>query len=1168
MTFNARQTAVLILIVLNVFFAACPRVAGGSGASAAPDRGHHHLQAPAAPAAAGIPSAHFSNDVEARAPSAEDEDEDIYLESLEDLDHLSYLSLRNYNLTDDALLQSSWLMGLGTVLSPHKLHQMDETAAALSMSTDKKIKLPLMLESFISHLRNGHLRRMSLEDLEQVSNALNLTESFDSLRQRRLEMFGDKLRSAEARNQTSSSSESEANNEEGGKGAASERLSNDETRCVHLVTLYKFDLSERQRNQQQQQQQSKVEYESSQNFSSPPESPSSSIGNQQALPLQQQANEKDASAVASNNQDQERQQRLSSVDVDEIRLIRLCKLAITCRSADELVSLISKPWKLRNGSAGDPSHGLTGIENSQLERDTSQEEPEQMREPMKVAGNQQPANADETRQRRKSLRDSLSLSLAKLCPLILFPLHEDDGQCSLRRDDRPPMITVWGFATLFVTIVCFCSLIGLSITPLLGQSPADSSVSSEASEPLTGLSDEAIRDLGQLRRQSIEKRQQHKASLTLFEGLAVGSLVGSALFSLIPQAFELQERESNHSFLLKAFIIFSGIYLFFCSERIMRIILDTRQMRKKKKRQTLHRSSTTAALDGLVADSHQHQLQHQHPYQQSRQQHSSYHSAHSHVQGQPQMSWSNRVQEIKPSQTTSAGQATQTPSSGKKKHKTKHESISSASKRSRVGLDLGAVPIDASEQLKRPPAPIKSKSRQSRQQQTKSDEEQQQVTITASNRLAMKKQARKGNLAKASQRSSVGGHHVRRQEQQQQHLTISNRAQQKHWTSKRPRRQKFERDEGNKRRHLAKQVSSPSTSKKASTALREADMQEDYDDSSQSYTSSSRSTSSSSFSSYTLNRLKTTEKELLAKTRHAEESPCDYSLSSSRSDLSLCSSCASFDNLHGYHTDSDEDNNQARAVSKQMNEFSRRLAEQQQQQQQQQFAGQNASSAGAIELANEPEVPASPHQLKTTFKFNEADEERRALRMARDRTHSRLTNRSYENNYHQHGQRSSKQNISTVAWMIVLGDGLHNFIDGISIGAAFSESILSGVSISVAVICEEFPHELGDFAVLVSAGMTVRQALGYNFLSACTCYLGMAVGIILGDVTDGASYISALAAGVFLYIALVDMMGELSAALEESSRDSITRTLKLLLLQNVGIFIGISIIFVLSFIDF
>lgn len=51
--------------------------------------------------------------------------------------------------------------------------------------------------------------------------------------------------------------------------------------------------------------------------------------------------------------------------------------------------------------------------------------------------------------------------------------------------------------------------------------------------------------------------------------------------------------------------------------------------------------------------------------------------------------------------------------------------------------------------------------------------------------------------------------------------------------------------------------------------------------------------------------------------------------------------------------------------------------------------------------------------------------------------------------------------IATVAWMIIFGDGLHNLIDGISIGASFSESILSGISVSVAVFCEEFPHEMG-----------------------------------------------------------------------------------------------------------
>ena len=65
--------------------------------------------------------------------------------------------------------------------------------------------------------------------------------------------------------------------------------------------------------------------------------------------------------------------------------------------------------------------------------------------------------------------------------------------------------------------------------------------------------------------------------------------------------------------------------------------------------------------------------------------------------------------------------------------------------------------------------------------------------------------------------------------------------------------------------------------------------------------------------------------------------------------------------------------------------------------------------------------------------------------------------------------------IATVAWMIIFGDGVHNFIDGLSIGAAFTESVIAGVSVSVAVLCEELPHELGDFAVLLNSGMTMKQ---------------------------------------------------------------------------------------------
>ncbi|NXC52271.1 S39AE protein, partial [Aleadryas rufinucha] len=51
--------------------------------------------------------------------------------------------------------------------------------------------------------------------------------------------------------------------------------------------------------------------------------------------------------------------------------------------------------------------------------------------------------------------------------------------------------------------------------------------------------------------------------------------------------------------------------------------------------------------------------------------------------------------------------------------------------------------------------------------------------------------------------------------------------------------------------------------------------------------------------------------------------------------------------------------------------------------------------------------------------------------------------------------------IGTLAWMITLSDGLHNFIDGLAIGASFTVSVFQGISTSVAILCEEFPHELG-----------------------------------------------------------------------------------------------------------
>uniref|UniRef100_A0A8C1Z264 Zinc transporter ZIP6 n=1 Tax=Cyprinus carpio TaxID=7962 RepID=A0A8C1Z264_CYPCA len=121
-------------------------------------------------------------------------------------------------------------------------------------------------------------------------------------------------------------------------------------------------------------------------------------------------------------------------------------------------------------------------------------------------------------------------------------------------------------------------------------------------------------------------------------------------------------------------------------------------------------------------------------------------------------------------------------------------------------------------------------------------------------------------------------------------------------------------------------------------------------------------------------------------------------------------------------------------------------------------------------------------------------------------------------------QHFQEAGVATLAWMVIMGDGLHNFSDGLAIGAAFTEGLSSGLSTSVAVFCHELPHELGDFAVLLKAGMSVRQAILYNLLSALMGYFGMITGILIGHYAENvATWIFALTAGLFMYVALVDM---------------------------------------------
>ncbi|KAM4578326.1 metal cation symporter ZIP14 isoform 2-T2 [Fundulus diaphanus] len=153
--------------------------------------------------------------------------------------------------------------------------------------------------------------------------------------------------------------------------------------------------------------------------------------------------------------------------------------------------------------------------------------------------------------------------------------------------------------------------------------------------------------------------------------------------------------------------------------------------------------------------------------------------------------------------------------------------------------------------------------------------------------------------------------------------------------------------------------------------------------------------------------------------------------------------------------------------------------------------------------------------------------------------------------------------IGTLAWMITLSDGLHNFIDGLAIGASFTASVFQGISTSVAILCEEFPHELGDFVILLNAGMSIQQALFFNFLSACCCYLGMGFGILAGN-SFSPNWIFALAGGMFLYIALADMFPEMNEVSREEEDAGGTRFLITFGIQNAGLLTGFAIMLLLT----
>ncbi|MDD2483226.1 MAG: ZIP family metal transporter [Candidatus Shapirobacteria bacterium] len=153
-------------------------------------------------------------------------------------------------------------------------------------------------------------------------------------------------------------------------------------------------------------------------------------------------------------------------------------------------------------------------------------------------------------------------------------------------------------------------------------------------------------------------------------------------------------------------------------------------------------------------------------------------------------------------------------------------------------------------------------------------------------------------------------------------------------------------------------------------------------------------------------------------------------------------------------------------------------------------------------------------------------------------------------------------NCSENKHLIVLntfGDTIHNLIDGMLIAASFVVNFKLGMVTSIAVLLHEIPQEIGDFAILIHSGLSVKKTILYNLFSATSAFLGVFLVFFLGSKISSLSlYLLPITAGAFIYLAASDLIPELHRHDQPLSHS---------LLQLLFIILGVVLMSLLVFIE-
>ena len=110
-------------------------------------------------------------------------------------------------------------------------------------------------------------------------------------------------------------------------------------------------------------------------------------------------------------------------------------------------------------------------------------------------------------------------------------------------------------------------------------------------------------------------------------------------------------------------------------------------------------------------------------------------------------------------------------------------------------------------------------------------------------------------------------------------------------------------------------------------------------------------------------------------------------------------------------------------------------------------------------------------------------------------------------------------------YMNLVGDSIHNLLDGVLLAGAFLIDINTGIATTIAVLLHEVPQEIGDFGVLLKGGFSKKKALIANFLTALTAFIGAGLALLFNSFIEGiVPILVAVAAGGFIYIAGTDLI--------------------------------------------